>query len=230
MTRVLALDGGGTHTRCAVADLRGRVLGVGIAGPCNPRFVPADEARQAIVAAICSALESAGAGSRDVVAAYVGATAPESLVRSATEHVLPETRSVLGSEAEVCLASGTDDDFGAVVLAGTAPVLHSGSLVEALLVHATARDRLGDTRGAEAAIVPIGVGGFCAEKAMSTRNDDPQRASRPFDAARDGRPFSSRGLRIVDWNGDGRPDLVAVWEGPRPAPSPDNGPSGWRTG
>jgi len=40
--------------------------------------------------------------------------------------------------------------------------------------------------GPEAAIVPIGVGGFCAEKAMSTRNDDPTHACRPFDAGRDG--------------------------------------------
>ncbi len=40
--------------------------------------------------------------------------------------------------------------------------------------------------GAEAAIVPIGVAGFVAEKAMSTRNDDPTAASRPFDAGRDG--------------------------------------------
>jgi 3-oxoacyl-[acyl-carrier-protein] synthase II len=40
--------------------------------------------------------------------------------------------------------------------------------------------------GAEAAIVPIGIGGFCAMRAMSTRNDDPQRASRPFDKERDG--------------------------------------------
>ena len=40
--------------------------------------------------------------------------------------------------------------------------------------------------GAEAAIVPIGIGGFCAMKAMSRRNDDPQRASRPFDRERDG--------------------------------------------
>ncbi len=40
--------------------------------------------------------------------------------------------------------------------------------------------------GAEATIVPIGIGGFCAMKAMSTRNDDPQRASRPFDKERDG--------------------------------------------
>ena len=40
--------------------------------------------------------------------------------------------------------------------------------------------------GAEATIVPIGIGGFCAMKAMSTRNDDPQHASRPFDRERDG--------------------------------------------
>ena len=40
--------------------------------------------------------------------------------------------------------------------------------------------------GAEATIVPIGVGGFCAMKAMSTRNDDPTHASRPFDKERDG--------------------------------------------
>jgi len=40
--------------------------------------------------------------------------------------------------------------------------------------------------GAEATIVPIGIGGFCAMKAMSRRNDDPQHASRPFDKERDG--------------------------------------------
>jgi 3-oxoacyl-[acyl-carrier-protein] synthase II len=40
--------------------------------------------------------------------------------------------------------------------------------------------------GSEATIVPLGISGFCAMKAMSTRNDDPARASRPFDAERDG--------------------------------------------
>jgi 3-oxoacyl-[acyl-carrier-protein] synthase II len=40
--------------------------------------------------------------------------------------------------------------------------------------------------GSEATIVPIGIGGFCAMKAMSTRNDEPKRASRPFDVERDG--------------------------------------------
>ncbi len=40
--------------------------------------------------------------------------------------------------------------------------------------------------GAEAPVVPIGVAGFCSMKAMSTRNDDPKHASRPFDKNRDG--------------------------------------------
>ncbi len=40
--------------------------------------------------------------------------------------------------------------------------------------------------GAESAICPVGIGGFAAMKALSTRNDDPQAASRPFDADRDG--------------------------------------------
>jgi 3-oxoacyl-[acyl-carrier-protein] synthase II len=40
--------------------------------------------------------------------------------------------------------------------------------------------------GAEAAITPMGVGGFAAMRALSTRNDDPEKASRPWDQARDG--------------------------------------------
>jgi len=42
------------------------------------------------------------------------------------------------------------------------------------------------TGGTESCIVATGVGGFCALKALSTRNNDPQRASRPFDRDRDG--------------------------------------------
>jgi 3-oxoacyl-[acyl-carrier-protein] synthase II len=40
--------------------------------------------------------------------------------------------------------------------------------------------------GSEAAITPLGVGGFAAMRALSTRNDEPTRASRPFDRDRDG--------------------------------------------
>jgi 3-oxoacyl-[acyl-carrier-protein] synthase II len=40
--------------------------------------------------------------------------------------------------------------------------------------------------GSEAAVTPMGIGGFAAMRALSTRNDEPERASRPFDAQRDG--------------------------------------------
>ncbi|RMH62934.1 MAG: beta-ketoacyl-[acyl-carrier-protein] synthase II [Zetaproteobacteria bacterium] len=40
--------------------------------------------------------------------------------------------------------------------------------------------------GSEACICELGIGGFCASKALSTRNDEPERASRPWDVARDG--------------------------------------------
>ena len=40
--------------------------------------------------------------------------------------------------------------------------------------------------GSEAAVIPLGIGGFCAMRALSTRNEDPQHASRPFDRDRDG--------------------------------------------
>ena len=40
--------------------------------------------------------------------------------------------------------------------------------------------------GAESAITPLGVGGFSAMKALSTRNDEPEKASRPFEKGRDG--------------------------------------------
>lgn len=42
------------------------------------------------------------------------------------------------------------------------------------------------TGGTEASITPVSVAGFCSMKALSTRNDDPQKASRPFDKERDG--------------------------------------------
>jgi len=42
------------------------------------------------------------------------------------------------------------------------------------------------TGGAEATLVPSSLAGFCSSKALSTRNDDPTAASRPFDKDRDG--------------------------------------------
>jgi len=53
------------------------------------------------------------------------------------------------------------------------------------------------TGGSEAAIFPAGVGGFNAMKAISTRNDDPATASRPFSASRDGFVMGEGGVTLI---------------------------------
>ena len=53
------------------------------------------------------------------------------------------------------------------------------------------------TGGSEAAITPMGVGGFNAMKALSTRNNEPQKASRPFDAQRDGFVMGEGGGMLI---------------------------------
>jgi len=53
--------------------------------------------------------------------------------------------------------------------------------------------------GAEAIIVPLTIAGFCAMKAMTTQNDAPEKASRPFDAARDGFvPSEGAGVLVLE--------------------------------
>jgi 3-oxoacyl-[acyl-carrier-protein] synthase II len=53
--------------------------------------------------------------------------------------------------------------------------------------------------GSEAIIIPLTIAGFCAMKAMSTRNDEPEKASRPFDAARDGFvPAEGGGIVVLE--------------------------------
>lgn len=51
--------------------------------------------------------------------------------------------------------------------------------------------------GSEAAVSPMGVGGFNAMKALSTRNDEPEKASRPFDADRDGFVMGEGGGMVI---------------------------------
>jgi 3-oxoacyl-[acyl-carrier-protein] synthase II len=53
--------------------------------------------------------------------------------------------------------------------------------------------------GSEAIIIPLTIAGFCTMKAMSTRNDEPEKASRPFEASRDGFvPSEGGGLLILE--------------------------------
>src|SRR4030095_919025 len=53
------------------------------------------------------------------------------------------------------------------------------------------------TGGSEAVICPMGVGGFNAMKALSTRNDAPQKTSRPFDKNRDGFVMGEGGATLI---------------------------------
>ncbi|KXK55364.1 MAG: 3-oxoacyl-ACP synthase [Chlorobi bacterium OLB7] len=53
------------------------------------------------------------------------------------------------------------------------------------------------TGGSEAVVTPMAIGGFNAMKALSTRNDDPKTASRPFDVDRDGFVLGEGGAAIV---------------------------------
>jgi 3-oxoacyl-[acyl-carrier-protein] synthase II len=53
-----------------------------------------------------------------------------------------------------------------------------------MIQHGSAKAMLAG--GTESCVTPLGIGGFCALRAMSRRNDDPQTASRPFDRERDG--------------------------------------------
>lgn len=62
----------------------------------------------------------------------------------------------------------------------------NNAIGEAFCNIAAGRSDIMITGGAEAALTPIGLASFCAARSLSMRNDDPQRASRPFDRDRDG--------------------------------------------
>jgi 3-oxoacyl-[acyl-carrier-protein] synthase II len=88
------------------------------------------------------------------------------------------TRGPLASECTACAASNMaiGDALDAIRL-GRADVMLAG--------------------GTEAGITKVGIGGFGAMRALSRRNDDPQRASRPFDAERDGFVMGEAGAIVV---------------------------------
>ncbi len=73
------------------------------------------------------------------------------------------------------------------------------SIGEALRLIREGRAKVVIAGGSEASITPLTLAGFCAMKALSTRNEEPEKASRPFDAKRDGFVLSEgAGVVIVE--------------------------------
>jgi 3-oxoacyl-[acyl-carrier-protein] synthase II len=68
----------------------------------------------------------------------------------------------------------------------TACASGSGAVIDALRVIQRGEAQIMITGGSEAPITPMGIGGFAVMRALSTRNDDPASASRPFAVSRDG--------------------------------------------
>lgn len=79
----------------------------------------------------------------------------------------------------------------------TACASASHAIGEALYNIRGGRSDIMITGGSEAALTPIGLASFCSLKSLSTRNDDPQRASRPFDRDRDGFVLSEGAGAII---------------------------------
>ncbi len=75
----------------------------------------------------------------------------------------------------------------------------SHAIGEAYLNIAYGRSDIIVTGGSEAALTPVGLAAFCSAKSLSTRNDDPQTASRPFDSTRNGFVLSEgAGILILE--------------------------------
>ena len=68
----------------------------------------------------------------------------------------------------------------------TACTTSSHSIGDAMKIIARGDAEVMIAGGSEASITPMGIGGFAAMRALSTRNDEPEKSSRPFDAERDG--------------------------------------------
>lgn len=84
---------------------------------------------------------------------------------------------------QVAISFGLNGPCGCTV---TACASGTNSIGEAFMLIRHGKADVMICGGAEASITPLSIGGFCAMKALSTANDEPARACRPFDANRDG--------------------------------------------
>lgn len=124
---VIGVDGGGTHTRCLVADLSGRPLGQGEAGPSNYHAVGRARARESLQQAISRAMARASVDASQVKAACLGLSGvgrpeDEAAVRPLLDFLAPAPIRLV-SDGRITLAGAFDGRPGVIVIGGT------GSLV-----------------------------------------------------------------------------------------------------
>lgn len=120
---VIGVDGGGTHTRCLVADRNGRLLGEGNAGPSNYMSVGRERAGESLRTSIMSALEQAGRSVTEIAAACLGlagAGRPEdqAVILALLTFMGPAPIQIV-SDGRIALAGAFDGKPGVIVIAGT---------------------------------------------------------------------------------------------------------------
>lgn len=126
---VVGLDGGGTKVNVAVADLDGKVLGGGTAGPCNIAAMSAPDAFKSARAACLAALVSAGKLPEDVVAVCAGVAGVSHAERrvefaALVQELFPNARVAVDPDYAIAFTGATGGAPGIVVIAGTGSVAY----------------------------------------------------------------------------------------------------------
>ena len=137
-----------------------------------------DVARESERIAVSVATGMGGAQTFQELAWTLHARGPERLNPLLIGAVLPNMVA-----AWVSIELGTRGPLSSPCTACAASTMAIGDALDALRL---GRADIAFAGGTEAVIMPLGIGGFAAIRALSRRNDDPARASRPFDAGRDG--------------------------------------------
>jgi glucosamine kinase len=124
MTLMLAIDGGGTRTRCLAVDRDGLVKGVGVAGPSNHLHVSVADATGALLAASSAALSAAGASPGDVAlvsAGLAGVDADGTGAADATAmlRAIGFDRTLVHGDMVIAHRGALAGEPGVVALAGT---------------------------------------------------------------------------------------------------------------
>lgn len=117
MPYVLAIDGGGTKTVAAAADVCGRIGAVVRGAPTNPHDGGVDRASEALGAIVAAVLDQ-GVAAEEVAVVY-GCFSGQPDFAPLLSALLPRAEVRIVFEAAFCLASALEDRRGAVVLAGT---------------------------------------------------------------------------------------------------------------